>query len=146
MRFDFTDFLYAMSFALDAVEHVFTGATAEHGKRVAWLSMKMLEGTGLSEEELMDSVGCAILLENATDEQEFDKLMMSFFSKKRVNQMCEHTLSLLSRKHKKIFSQIMEAYNQKQYALINHNHLANYRYAVPIRAIFSHVSKSRKPT
>ena len=45
MRFAFTDFLYAMSFALDAVEHEFTGATAEHGKRVAWLSMKMLEGT-----------------------------------------------------------------------------------------------------
>lgn len=59
------------------------------------------------------------LLENATDEQEFDKLMIFFFPKKRVNQMCEHTLSLLSRKHKKIFSQIMEAYNHKQYALIN---------------------------
>lgn len=51
MQFDFTDFLYAMSFALDAIEHEFTGATAEHGKRVAWLSVKMLEGTGLSEEE-----------------------------------------------------------------------------------------------
>lgn len=32
MQLDFTDFLYAMSFALDAVEHEFTGATAEHGK------------------------------------------------------------------------------------------------------------------
>ena len=49
MRLYFTDFLYAMSFALDAIEHEFTGATAEHGKRVAWLSMKMLEGTGLSD-------------------------------------------------------------------------------------------------
>ncbi len=37
MKLDFTDFLYAMSFALDAVEHEFTGATAEHGKRGAWL-------------------------------------------------------------------------------------------------------------
>ena len=68
MRLDFTDFLYAMSFALDAIEHEFTEATAEHGKRVAWLSMKMLEGTGLSEEELVDCVGCAILHDNAVAE------------------------------------------------------------------------------
>jgi len=68
MQFDFTDFLYAMSFALDAIEHEFTGATAEHGKRVAWLSVKMLEGTGLSEEELVDCVGCAILHDNAVAE------------------------------------------------------------------------------
>ena len=61
MQLDFTDFLYAMSFALDAVEHEFTGATAEHGKRVAWLSMKMAEGAGLSEDQLVDFVGCAIL-------------------------------------------------------------------------------------
>ena len=27
----------------------------------------------------------------------------------------------------------------------SHNHLVNYRYVVPIHAIFSHVSKSRKP-
>ena len=68
MRLDFTDFLYAMSFALDAIEHEFNGATAEHGKRVAWLSMKMLEGAGLSEEELVDCVGCAILHDNAVAE------------------------------------------------------------------------------
>ena len=68
MRLEFTDFLYAMSFALDAIEHEFTGLTAEHGKRVAWLSMKMLEGTGLSEEELVDCVGCAILHDNAVAE------------------------------------------------------------------------------
>ena len=68
MRLDFTDFLYAMSFALDAIEHEFTGATAEHGKRVAWLSMKMAEGMGLSDEQLVDFVGCAILHDNAVAE------------------------------------------------------------------------------
>lgn len=68
---------------------------------------------GITSEEMKE------LLENATDEQEFDKLMMSFFSKKRVNQMCEYALSHLTRKHKKMFLQIMEAYNQRQYALIN---------------------------
>lgn len=68
MRFDFTGFLYAMSFALDAIENEFTGATVEHGKRVAWLSMKMAEGMGLSEEELADCVGCAILHDNAVAE------------------------------------------------------------------------------
>lgn len=68
---------------------------------------------GITSEEMKE------LLENATDEQEFDKLMMSFFSQKRVNQMCEYALSHLTRKHKKMFLQIMEAYNQRQYALIN---------------------------
>lgn len=68
MRLDFTDFLYAMSFALDAIEHEFTGASAEHGKRVAWLTMKMLGEAGLSEEELVDCVGCAILHDNAIAE------------------------------------------------------------------------------
>ena len=59
------------------------------------------------------------LLEQATNEQEFDKLMLSFFSKKRVNQMCKYTLPLLPRKHKTIYQQIIEAYNLRQYALIN---------------------------
>ena len=68
MKLDFTDFLFAMSFALDAIEKEYTGATAEHGKRVAWLSMKMAEGVGLSEEQLVDFVGCAILHDNAVAE------------------------------------------------------------------------------
>ena len=68
MRLDFTDFLYAMSFALDAVEHEYNGATIEHGKRVAWLSMKMAEGLGLSEEQLVDFVACALLHDNAVVE------------------------------------------------------------------------------
>ena len=68
MRLDFTDFLYAMSFALDAIEHEFSRATAEHGKRVAWLSMKMAEGMGLSEEQLVDFIGCAVLHDNAVIE------------------------------------------------------------------------------
>ena len=68
MQLDFTDFLYAMSFALDAIEHEFSGATAEHGKRVAWLSMKMAEGMGLSEEQLVDFIGCAVLHDNAVIE------------------------------------------------------------------------------
>ena len=68
MRLDFTDFLYAMSFALDAIEHELSGATAEHGKRVAWLSMKMAEGMGLSEEQLVDFIGCAVLHDNAVIE------------------------------------------------------------------------------
>ncbi|MBO5536064.1 MAG: HD domain-containing protein [Clostridia bacterium] len=68
MQLDFTDFLYAMSFALDAVEHEYNGATLEHGKRVAWLSMKMAEGLGFSEEQLVDFVACALLHDNAVAE------------------------------------------------------------------------------
>ena len=57
-----------MSFSLDSIEHEFSGATAEHGKRVAWLSMKMAEGMGLSEEQLVDFIGCAVLHDNAVIE------------------------------------------------------------------------------
>lgn len=59
------------------------------------------------------------LLEEATNEQEFDGLMMSFFSKERINEMCEQILNQLPRKHRSLFSQIVVAYNQRYYALIN---------------------------
>lgn len=68
MRIDFTDMLYSLSFALDAVEHELTGVTAEHGKRVAWLCCKMTGGLGFTREQLVDFVGCAILHDNALAE------------------------------------------------------------------------------
>ena len=70
---------------------------------------------GITPEELKK------LFEEANNEEEFDKLMLSFFSKDRVKQMCEHALELIPRKHKTVFSQIIEAYDHKYYALINNN-------------------------
>ena len=59
------------------------------------------------------------LLEQANDEKSFDAIMQSFFSRERINDMFSYTLGNLPRKHQKIFSQIIIAYRQKHYALIN---------------------------
>ena len=59
------------------------------------------------------------ILEQVEDEKGFDKLMLSFFSKERIEDMFAYTLECLPRKHKIIYSQIKTAYNEKQYALIN---------------------------
>jgi HD-GYP domain-containing protein (c-di-GMP phosphodiesterase class II) len=68
MKIDLTDMLYALSFALDAVEHEVTGVRSEHGKRVAWMCMRMAKEAGISERELVDLMGCAILHDNAFSE------------------------------------------------------------------------------
>lgn len=57
--------LYALSFALDAVEHELKGVKEGHGKRVAWLSERMARETGYTESELIDLAGIAILHDNA---------------------------------------------------------------------------------
>lgn len=68
---------------------------------------------GITAEELK------VLLEEANDEKEFDKLLVAFFSKERMNNMLNDICILLPRKHKGIFKQIKEAYKNRYYALIN---------------------------
>lgn len=68
MKLDFTDFLYALSYALDAVEKEVSGATREHGKRVAYISCLCAQGSGLSDEQMVDLAACAILHDNAVAE------------------------------------------------------------------------------
>ncbi len=68
MKLDFTNFMYALSYALDAAEYEVTGATAEHGKRVAWISWLCASKCGLSDEQMVDLVSCAILHDNAMAE------------------------------------------------------------------------------
>lgn len=68
MKLDFTELLYALSFALDSVEIELTGVKTEHGKRVAYLSYLMGRNYGLSGNELVEFVGCAILHDNAIAE------------------------------------------------------------------------------
>ncbi len=59
------------------------------------------------------------LIENASCEEDFDNLMVSFFSKNRLEQMNVHIYSMLPRKHKIIFFQACDAFRDKQYALAN---------------------------
>lgn len=68
MKLDLTDMLYAMSYALDAIEEEMLGIATKHGKHVAYLSFFMGEEAGFEEEELRDFVGCCILHDNALTE------------------------------------------------------------------------------
>jgi len=65
MYLDFTDTLYALSFALDAVEKEFNGVLQGHGKRVAWMSTCMGRQAGLEGEALIDLAGVAVLHDNS---------------------------------------------------------------------------------
>lgn len=68
MKLDLTDLLYAMSYALDAIEEEILGIATEHGKHVAYLAFFMGMEAGFEEEELRDFVGCCILHDNALTE------------------------------------------------------------------------------
>lgn len=68
MRISLNDLLYALSYALDCVEHDLIGVTTNHGKRVAYLCTVMGRELGMDELELTDFAGCAILHDNALTE------------------------------------------------------------------------------
>lgn len=57
MKFDFNGILFALSFALDCVEHDLLGVTSNHGKRVAALAMLIGKQMGV----LADGEDCQIL-------------------------------------------------------------------------------------
>ena len=46
MKLDLTDMLYALSFALDKVEAELVGVNTGHGKRVAYLAIRMGKAAG----------------------------------------------------------------------------------------------------
>lgn len=68
MRFCINDMLYALSFALDCVEHDVIGVSTYHGPRVAAISVAMGRELGLSGDALLDLAACAILHDNALTE------------------------------------------------------------------------------
>lgn len=59
------------------------------------------------------------LIEKAEDERQFDKLIASFFTEERMENLCDYVLSSLPRKHRIVWRQITDAYEREQYALIN---------------------------
>jgi putative nucleotidyltransferase with HDIG domain len=65
VQLDFTDTLYALSFALDAIESEHNGVRSGHGKRVALISELMGREAGMSRTELIDLVGLSVLHDNA---------------------------------------------------------------------------------
>ncbi|MGN1382484.1 MAG: HD domain-containing phosphohydrolase [Eubacterium sp.] len=65
MLLNFTDMLYAFSYALDAVEKEYRDVLDGHGMRVAWMCEKMGRAAGLDADQLVDLTGLAILHDNA---------------------------------------------------------------------------------
>lgn len=78
MKFNFTDTLFALSYALDCVEHDLIGITNGHGKRVAYLSARMGQSLGLNQEHLLDLCTCAVLHDCALAEYVLEEYQGSF--------------------------------------------------------------------
>ncbi|MBK1812446.1 HD domain-containing protein [Clostridium sp. YIM B02505] len=61
MLFYMNEFLTAVSFALDFIEMDLSGVTSNHGKRTAYISLKIAKELGLSFKELHDIVALGML-------------------------------------------------------------------------------------
>ena len=68
MKLYYTDLIFILSDAIDAVEKQVTGAASEHGKRVAYYCERLTKDMGLTNDEKSDLVTCAILHDNALAE------------------------------------------------------------------------------
>ncbi len=65
MRIPLQELLYALSRALDFVEQELLGVTSNHGKRAAYVAVRICRAMGLPESDIFDMAGCAILHDNA---------------------------------------------------------------------------------
>lgn len=73
MLFSLNEFLMAVSFALDFVEMDILGMPSNHGKRTAYISIKIAKEMGLSIEELHDIAALAMLHDNGLSEYSLHK-------------------------------------------------------------------------
>jgi len=64
MVFNLNEFLIAASFALDFVEMDILGVTSNHGKRSAYISLRLAMELGLTDEEIYDVVALTMLHDN----------------------------------------------------------------------------------
>lgn len=84
--FNLNEFLGSISFALDFVEIDLLGVKSNHGKRTAYILLKIAEELGFSSEELHDIVALSILHDNGVSEKILhDKLHDSNF--KIINEL-----------------------------------------------------------
>lgn len=65
IRVPLNELLLSLSTALDYVEKELLGITTNHGKRAAYVSSRICRTMGLSDVEVFDMAGCAILHDNA---------------------------------------------------------------------------------
>lgn len=69
MLFNLNEFLMAVSFTLDFVEMDILGVTSNHGKRTAYISLRIAKELGLGFKELHDIVALAMLHDNGVSEK-----------------------------------------------------------------------------
>ncbi|WP_158240682.1 HD-GYP domain-containing protein [Telmatospirillum siberiense] len=68
MRFNLNSFLLALSTMLDFVESDLLGVASNHGRRVAYITARLIERAGLSDAEIFDAVALALLHDNGLTE------------------------------------------------------------------------------
>lgn len=68
MLFNLNEFLVSVSFALDFIEMDFLGVPTNHGKRVAYIALKLSDMLNLSDKEKYDLVSLSILHDNGIAE------------------------------------------------------------------------------
>jgi len=92
MLFNLNEFLMAVSFTLDFVEIDILGVTSNHGKRTAYISLKIAEELGMNKEELHDVVALAILHDNGISEKSLhDRILVDdSIDVKSIERIKEH--------------------------------------------------------
>lgn len=94
MLFNLNQFLRALSFALDFVEIDILGVTSNHGKRTAYISLRIAKELGFSKEELHDISALGILHDNGVSEKVLHDKYLSDISVKAnsVERVLEHCI------------------------------------------------------
>lgn len=92
MLFSLNEFLIAVSFTLDFVEMDVLGVSSNHGKRTAYLSLKIGKEFKLSPEQLHDLVALAIMHDNGVSEKSLHDKYLSgnSISLKSIERIKEH--------------------------------------------------------
>lgn len=80
MLFNLNEFLISVSFALDFVEMDILGMTSNHGKRTAYISIKIAEQLNMNTDELKDISALAILHDNGISYSGLDDNMSNMDS------------------------------------------------------------------
>lgn len=65
MQIPLNELLTAVSTALDFVEQELLGVTSNHGKRAAYISARICRAMGMTDTDIFDMAGCAILHDSA---------------------------------------------------------------------------------
>ncbi|WP_143814852.1 HD-GYP domain-containing protein [Magnetofaba australis] len=90
MLFDLNRFLIGLSYAIDCVESELLGVTTNHGKRVAYISLRLAQAAGLDDAERFDIAACAILHDNGLAQENLSRPDLQQNRLRQVEDMPDH--------------------------------------------------------